>query len=137
MEWHKKMFIKEHVCTFFYMPLNMGNAMRRIDKRLRSVAAEMQDYMCLSDHTSKWNMDLYVAVDREIPGVDTQFFSGKYYSLVYDGDFRETGKWCSDYEKKAKEKGLSIKELYMWYTTCPKCAKKYGHNYVVILSEVE
>jgi len=24
----------------------------------------------------------------------------------------------------------------MWYTTCPKCAKKYGKNYVVIIAEV-
>ncbi len=26
---------------------------------------------------------------------------------------------------------------YMWYTTCPKCAKKYGKNHVVILGAVE
>ena len=25
---------------------------------------------------------------------------------------------------------------YMWYTTCPKCAKKYGKNYVVILGQI-
>jgi hypothetical protein len=25
----------------------------------------------------------------------------------------------------------------MWYTTCPKCAKKYGKNYVVILAEID
>jgi hypothetical protein len=24
------------------------------------------DYVCLSEHTSKWNMDVYLAVDREI-----------------------------------------------------------------------
>lgn len=27
-------------------------------------------------------------------------------------------------------------ELYFHYTTCPKCAKKYGHNYVVLFTEV-
>jgi len=26
--------------------------------------------------------------------------------------------------------------MYFFYTTCPKCAKKYGKNYVVILAEV-
>ena len=31
---------------------------------------------------------------------------------------------------------LKMGKGYMWYTTCPKCAKKYGKNYVVILSEV-
>jgi hypothetical protein len=24
----------------------------------------------------------------------------------------------------------------MWYTTCPKCAQKYGKNYVVIIAQV-
>ncbi|MGE5758418.1 MAG: hydrolase [Sideroxydans sp.] len=30
-----------------------------------------------------------------------------------------------------------MRKLYFYYTTCPKCAKKYGKNYVVILAEVE
>jgi hypothetical protein len=25
--------------------------------------------------------------------------------------------------------------MYQWYTTCPKCAKKYGKNYVVIIAQ--
>ena len=34
------------------------------------------------------------------------------------------------------EKKREIKKLYFFYTTCPKCAKKYGKNYVVILMQV-
>jgi hypothetical protein len=26
--------------------------------------------------------------------------------------------------------------MYFFYTTCPKCAKKYGKNYVVILAQI-
>jgi hypothetical protein len=33
-------------------------------------------------------------------------------------------------------KGKSVKNYYFYYTTCPKCARKYGHNYVVVLAEV-
>jgi hypothetical protein len=55
---------------------------------------------------------------------------------VYEGSFNNTGKWCQDYSSLAKAKGLEIKKMYMWYTTCPKCAKKYGKNYVVIISEL-
>jgi hypothetical protein len=29
-----------------------------------------------------------------------------------------------------------MKKEYMWYTTCPKCAKKYGKNYVVVVGQV-
>jgi hypothetical protein len=27
--------------------------------------------------------------------------------------------------------------MYMWYTTCPKCAKKYGKNYVTIIAQID
>ncbi|HLE31541.1 MAG TPA: hydrolase [Bacteroidota bacterium] len=42
-------------------------------------------------------------------------------------------KWCKDFEAYAKGKHLDVKKWYMWYTTCPKCAKKYGKNYVAII----
>jgi len=53
---------------------------------------------------------------------------------VYEGLFKDTGKWCKNFERFAKEKAFVINTWYMWYTTCPKCAKKYGKNYVVVLA---
>jgi hypothetical protein len=99
--------------------------------------ASAPDWMGLSDHTSKWNMNLYVAVDREIPDVENISLSGRFFCKVYEGDFKETGKWCKDYENLVKGRGLNVKKWYMWYTTCPKCAKQYGKNYVVIVGRVE
>lgn len=96
----------------------------------------MPDWMCLSDHTSKWNMNIYMAVDKEIPGSNTVRLSGRMLSKTYEGPFRDTGKWCKDFQSYAKGKGLEIKKWYMWYTTCPKCAKKYGKNYVVIMARI-
>ncbi|OFY44344.1 MAG: hypothetical protein A2X18_01690 [Bacteroidetes bacterium GWF2_40_14] len=136
-EWDNKKFIKDHVFTIFYMPVNFGGVIKRMDKKITSVGATMPDWLCLSDHTSQWNMDLYLAVDQEIPGADNRTLNGKFYSKVYEGDFRETGKWCKDYDEILKAKGLTCKKMYMWYTTCPKCAKKYGKNYVAIISLVE
>jgi hypothetical protein len=111
--------------------------MKRLNKKVSEAKADMPDWLCLSDHTSKWNMDLYLAVDREIPGEKNVNLSGKFLSKVYEGPFRDTGKWCRDFEAYAGSQNLKIKKWYMWYTTCPKCAKKYGKNFVVILSEVE
>ena len=34
-------------------------------------------------------------------------------------------------------KRLKNNKMYMWYTTCPKCAMKYGKNYVAVISQVE
>jgi len=134
--WEDKKFIKDKVCTLFYMPMNFGKVMKRLDKTVKEAGATMPDWLCLSDHTSKWNMDLYLAVDKEIPGAENVTLSGKFFSKVYEGSYSNTGKWCKDFETLARSKGFHIKKLFMWYTTCPKCAKKYGKNYVVILGEV-
>lgn len=136
-EWEKKRFIKDKVCTIFYMPLNFGSAMRRLDKKVRQAGATVPDALGLSDHTSMWNMDVYLAVDKEIPEADNATLNGKFYCKVYEGPFQDTGKWSKDFVSITQSKGLTIKKMYMWYTTCPKCAKKYGKNYVAIIAQIE
>ncbi|MBP1691197.1 MAG: hypothetical protein H6Q32_549 [Bacteroidetes bacterium] len=134
--WDNKRFVKTRVRTFLFMPLNFGSVMRKIMKVLEASGATLTDALCLSDHTSRWNMDVYLAVDREVKGAQNTTLSGKYYSKVYEGPFKDTGTWCKDFESHTKEKGLKIAKWFMWYTTCPKCAKKYGKNYVVIVAQV-
>lgn len=136
-EWDNKKFIKDKVYTFFYMPLNFGRVMKRLDEKVRKSDAEMSDFLCLSDHTSMWNMDVYLAVNKDIKDGDNTSLSGKVYSKVYEGSFNETGKWMKDFNSLLKSKGHQTKKTFMWYTTCPKCAKKYGKNYVVILALIE
>lgn len=136
-EWKNKKFIKDRVLTLFYMPINFGSAMKRLNEKVEKANAKINDWLCLSDHTSKWNMDLYLAVDREIPGAENTTLSGKFLSKVYEGQYKDTGKWCKDFEAYAAGKKMGIKRMYMWYTTCPKCAKKYGKNYVVIIGAVK
>lgn len=137
VEWDNKRFIKDHVFTFMYMPVNFGSVMKRLDEKVRKNGACLADNLCLSDHTSRWNMDLYLEVDREIPEAENVTFSGKYYSKVYEGPYKDTGKWAADFEATAKAKGFSSDKMFMWYTTCPKCAKKFGKNYVAFMTQVE
>ena len=137
LDWKNKLFIKDKVCTLFYMPINFGGVMKRLDRKITDAGATVPDNLGLSDHTSKWNMDLYLAVDKEIPEADNTTLSGKFYSKVFEGPFSDTGKWMKDYDIQAKGKGYTIKKYYMCYTTCPKCAKKYGKNYVVVVGKVE
>jgi hypothetical protein len=136
-EWDNKKFIRDHVFTFFYMPVNFGKVMKRLNEKVTHAAATIPDWVCLSDHTSRWNMDLYLAVDKEIPGAENTTLSGKFYCKVYEGPYKDTGRWSNDFKSLAKSKGFSIKKWFMWYTTCPKCAKKYGKNYVVMVSQIE
>lgn len=137
LEWKNRKFIKDKVFTFFHIPVNFGSVMRRLDGLIRYSGVNTPDCLCLSDHTSKWNMDVYLTVDKQVQDANNVTLSGRFLSKVYEGPLKDTGKWCKDFESYAKNKGLSIRKWYMWYTTCPKCAKKYGKNYVVIIGEVE
>ena len=137
LEWYNKPFIKDKVFTIFYMPFGFGKTMKRLDEKVAAANATMPDYLCLSDHTSQWNMDVYLAVDKEVANAENVMLSGKFFSKVYEGPFKDTGKWSEDFKVTVAEEGFYIKKWYMWYTTCPKCAKKYGKNYVVIIGEVE
>ena len=136
IDWQNKKFIKDKVFTLFYMPINFGSVITKLNKKVESAGAKVPDWLCICDHTSKWNMDLYLAVDKDITGVESTTLSGKFFSKVYEGDFKDTGKWCKDFESYAKNKGYDISKWYMWYTTCPKCAKKYGKNYTVIIGKI-
>jgi hypothetical protein len=136
LDWNNKKFIKEKVTTFFYIPLNFNGVMKKLDEKIRKNNATIPDGVCLSEHTSKWNMDVYLAVDKDIPGENIISLNGRFLSKVYEGPFQDTDKWCKDFEKFAISKSEKISKWYMWYTTCPKCAKKYGKNYVVIIAQV-
>lgn len=135
--WDNKKFIRDHIRTFFYMPVNFGGVMKRIMDKVEKAGAETKDFLCLSEHASAWKMDIYLEVSREVPDADNTTLSGKFYCKVYEGPFGDTGKWCKDFENTAQAKGYKIRKQYLWYTTCPKCAEKHGKNYVVIIGQMK
>ncbi len=55
--------------------------------------------------------------------------------MVFEGPYSRAGKWAGEMAALLKEQGRPLKKLYFWYTTCPKCAKVYGKNYVVLVAE--
>ncbi len=137
MEWENKRFVKTYVRTLFFIPLNFGGVMKMLVKKFKDAGEELPDILCLSEHVSKWKMNIYLPVNNEISGLEEETFSGSFYSRVYEGNFKDTKKWCFDFEEILKDKNLKITNLYFWYTTCPKCAKEYGKNYVVLIGKVE
>ena len=124
LEWKNKKFVKGSVCTFMYMPLNFGAVMRKLDTKIRNSGASMQqDGMGLSDHTSAWKMDVCLAVDREVAGLNNVTFSGKFLCKVYEGDFRETGKWTKTIGIMPKVKTLKSKKCTCGILHAPSVPK--------------
>ena len=108
-EWNNKRFIKDSVTTQLYMPLNFGEVIMRMNEKVARAGAEMPDWLCLSDHISESNMDLYLAVDREVDGAENVTLSGNFLSKVYEGDFEKTGDGAGTLKAMQKAKGLKLK----------------------------
>jgi hypothetical protein len=134
--WKNKRFIKGRVFSVFFAPINFGQVIGRMFANAQKSKAKVLGNLCLSEHSSRWNMDIYLAVDKKVEGEENVKLSGRFLSKVYEGDFKDTGKWCKDFEEFANKKKAKIKRWLMWYTTCPKCAKKYGKNYTVIIAQI-
>jgi hypothetical protein len=136
LEWKSKRFIKDKVRTFFYIPLGFGRVITRLMKKAEKARAKVPDNLCLSEHPSKFRMDLYLAVDRNIPGAQNLTMGGKFLAKVYEGSYKDMGAWHQDFAAYAKKMKVTVEKTYLWYTTCPKCAKKHGKNYVVFLGKI-
>ncbi len=134
--WNEKKFLQDRVVSFLHIPLNFGAVMKRSMAAIEAAGAAPDEMVILSDENSLWGTDVYIAISKDIPGAKTATLSGTFLSKVFEGPYRNMGNWIKEMKSLVKEKGKSFRKLYFFYTTCPKCAKKYGKNYVVILAQV-
>lgn len=131
-----KLFLKDHVRSFFHIPLNFGNVMVKDMEKINSAGALAPKPLMLSDEKSLWGSDIYIAVSKEVPGADMVKISGTFLSKVFEGSYKDAGKWAKEMQEYVKSKGKELKQMYFFYTTCPACAKYYGKNYTVILAKI-
>lgn len=131
--WENKMFVREKTCSFFYIPLNMSSVMKRVNNKIEKQGAsmEMKDWIMLSRDLSPWKCEHYLAVNKEVPNLENVKFSGTFLTKVFEGPYKEVKNWYKEMQKLADERNVDKSNIYFFYTTCPKCAKKWGKNYVV------
>ncbi len=134
--WEGKRFLKDRVRSLFHIPVNFGAVMKRNVAKIEAANAKSPNMVVLSDENSLWGADVYIEVDKDIPNAAMATISGTFLSQVFEGPYSQVKTWMKSMEKTVADKGLACKTLYFYYTTCPKCAKKYGKNYVVLLAQV-
>jgi len=134
--WEKKLFLRDRVVSFLHIPLNFGAVMKRSMTSIEAAGATPDEVVVLSDENSLWGADVYIAIAKDIPGARTTTLSGTFLTKVFEGPYRNMRNWVEDMKSFAKSKGKVLQKLYFFYTTCPKCSKKYGKNYVVILAQL-
>ena len=134
--WDRKPFLHDRVRSFLHMPLNFGAVMTRSMAAIEAAGATADERIVLSDENSLWGADLYIAVAKEVPGAQMTTLSGTHLAKVFEGPYRNMRHWIAEMKSYVQGKGKTLQKLYLFYTTCPKCSKKYGKNYVVILAQV-
>ena len=136
LRWQDKRFVKDRVTSFLHIPLNFGAVMTRNMVRIEAAGANAGTQVILSDENSLWGADVYIEVAKDLPGANMASISGTFLCKVFEGPYQNTRKWIEEMKAFVQTKGKAIQKLYFFYTTCPKCAKKYGKNYVAILAQV-
>lgn len=134
--WEDKLFLKDRVRSFFHIPLNFGKVMVRNMEAIADADALSPEPLLLSDENSLWGADIYIAVSKDVPGAKMEKISGTFLTKVFEGPYKNARKWMNEMQDYVKSKGKEAKKSYFYYTTCPKCAKFYGKNYVVLVAEV-
>jgi hypothetical protein len=131
-----RLFIKDHVTSFFHIPLNFGKVMVRNMEKIMQSGAIAPEPLMLVDENSLWGADVYIAVSKAIPGAEMTRISGTFLTKVFEGPYKNIRNWIKEMTGYVLSKGKKLQKLYFFYTTCPKCAEFYGKNYTVLLAQV-
>jgi hypothetical protein len=134
--WNSKKFVKDRVASFLHIPLNFGKVVIRNMELIDKVGARSPYQLMLTDEKSLWGSDIYIDVAKDVPGADMVTLSGTFLTKVFEGPYNNMGIWAKEMAAYVKAKGKTQKKLYFSYTTCPKCAKKFGKNFVVLICQV-
>lgn len=124
----KKKFVVGHTLSLMYIPLNMGSMMKKLWGAVEAAGAYNDgEFVMLSRDLSPWKAEHYLSVSKEVPGLENITLSGAFKTKVFEGPFQDAPKWIKE---------MNSNLVYLYYTTCPKCLKVYGKNYVVAFAKV-
>ena len=116
----------------------MGSVFAKILSAIeKENAMDEYNFIVLSYYPSAWTGEHYFSVNKKISGLEMAHMTGDYLTKVFEGPYKNTPKWEKEMIAFVEKKGKRVKRTYFFYTTCPKCGKFYGKNYVIAVSEIE
>jgi hypothetical protein len=131
-----KLFVRATTRSVFHMPVNMSSVFRDTFAAIQSAQALSGPAPVFSHDESAWHAEHLFAVDRPVPGAEMVELSGDFVTKVFEGPFAEARRWCEEMARDVEAEGQTLETTYFFYTTCPKCAKYYGKNYVVGVAKI-
>lgn len=137
--WKNKLFLHDTVAQVLHIPLNMGSVVTRMMRKIEDagVMPASKDFLMLCYDPSPWRSEIYMTIPRNILGEDVRTLSGTFVSRVFDGPYHFVPKWIKEMDVYLDIENQTALKYYFHYAYCPKCAKKYGHNYCVAFAQVK
>jgi len=140
-EWKNKPFIKRTMPQLFHVPFPplFASRVSRMWQQAREAGAapELKDFLLMATDPSPWKSELYMAVTGEVPGADNVVLSGTFFTRVFDGPYGAVPKWIKEMDAQIVGRDRKAKRYFLYFTTCPKCARAYGQNYAVAFAQLE
>lgn len=126
-----KLFLRAKTKSALHVPINMGSVFSEAQTAIEKAdAQDAKELLVLSRDLSPWKAEHLFAVTKDVPDHEMVRLSGDFVTKVFEGPYKNAKSWY-DSMLAAEANGRKTDEVYFFYTTCPKCAKTYGENYVV------
>ena len=139
--WDNKPFIKETIRTFFHIPFppTIGKKITKMCKMIedsKMAEANKEDTLVLFRDPSAFKSEIYISVAGIVPNANNVNISGTFIGKVFSGAYNAIPKFIKQMDEYLATKGNKAKDYYIHYAYCPKCAKKYGNNYMILFAQI-
>ena len=139
-KWKNKCFIKETIPTFFHMPFPpmIGKKVTKMWKLIQDGKAQppKEDWLLLFYDPSAFKSEIYMGCTKPVKNANNTTISGTFMAKVFDGPYNAIPKFIKETNSYLSKKEKKAKKYYVHYAYCPKCSKKFGHNYMILFAEV-
>jgi hypothetical protein len=140
--WDNRKFIRDSVPTLFHIPFPpmIGKKITRMWKSVElsgSAEPDKAGTLVLFHDPSPFRSEILISVEKEVPEENNVTISGNFVSRTFDGDYNAIPKFVKAMDQYLSETGKKSKDYYIHYAYCPKCARKFGHNYMILFAKVQ
>lgn len=139
--WDNKKFIIDSMPEFFHIPLpSMINKkitrMWSAVEKANAAATNKEDTLILFRDPTPFKGEIYISVEKEVSEENNVVISGDFVARVFDGGYNDIPKFMKEMENYLAETGKKAKDYYIHYAYCPKCAEKFGNNYMILFAKI-
>lgn len=138
-DWNQKPFIKESIPAFFHIPFPpmIGKKvvkMMDLAEKAQKLDEHKEDILLLFTDPHPFKSELYLSVMGPVPGANNTELTGSFAAKVFEGDYNAIPGFVKIMDAELAAQNKKAKTYYVHYAYCPKCAEKFGHNYMILFA---